>query len=111
MESFLFREDVNLTSSDFFLLALQGPKISKIIESFISKSKVIPEKPNAIIQFKFEQKTALAINKLLTGEEGCVIAFPTIIKHTITQKLEEAEEQRGAQQDQDVGANPGPISK
>ena len=93
LESFLFREDVNLTSSDFFLLALQGPKISNTIESFISKSKVIPEKPNAIIQFKFEQKTALAINKLLTGEEGCVIAFPTIIKHTITQKLEEAEEQ------------------
>ena len=93
LESFLFREDVNLTSSDFFLLALQGPKISKTIESFISKSKVIPEKPNDIIQFKFEQKTALAINKLLTGEEGCVIAFPAINKQTITQKLEEAEEQ------------------
>ena len=93
LESFLFREDVNLTLPDFFLLALQGPKSSKPIESFINDSKLIPEKPNDISQFKFNQKTALAINKFLTGEEGCVMAFPTKTKDAITQKLEEAEKQ------------------
>ena len=56
LESFLFREDVNLTSSDFFLLALQDPKSSKAIENFISDSKLIPEKPNDISQFEFEKK-------------------------------------------------------
>ncbi len=35
----------------------------------------------------------MAINKLLTGEEGCVMAFPTIIKETIIQKLEDAQKQ------------------
>ncbi|SVB73519.1 uncharacterized protein METZ01_LOCUS226373, partial [marine metagenome] len=89
LESFLFREDVNLTLPEFFLLALQGPKSLKTIENFISDSKLIPEKPNDISQFEFNKKTALAINKFLTGEEGCVMAFPVKMKDAIAQKLEE----------------------
>ena len=93
LNNFLFREDVTLTSTNYFVIALQGPKSHEIIKSFTQSSDSIPEKPNDISEFKFEGKPALAIAKSLTGEEGCVLAFQIESKETITQKLLEAEHQ------------------
>ena len=93
LNTFLFREDVTLTSSNHFLLALQGPRSSEIIETFTQNRKSIPEKPNDIIEFTFEGESALAIAKSLTGEEGCVLIFQTKSKETVTQKLLEFEQQ------------------
>jgi len=93
LNTFLFREDVTLTSSNHFLLALQGPRSSEIIETFTQNRKSIPEKPNDIIEFTFEGQSALAIAKSLTGEEGCVLVFQTESEDTITRKLLEFEQQ------------------
>ena len=93
LNTFLFREDVTLTSSNHLLLALQGPRSSEIIETFTQNRKSIPEKPNDIIEFTFEGQSALAIAKSLTGEEGCVLVFQTESENTITKKLLKLEEQ------------------
>jgi len=93
LNSFLFREDVTLTSSSHFVLALQGPKSHEIIKIFTRSNDSIPEKPNDICKFTFEGLPALAIAKSLTGEEGCVLAFQTESEDTITKKLLELEEQ------------------
>jgi len=93
LNSFLFREDVTLTSSSHFVLTLQGPKSQEIIKSFTRSNDSIPEKPNDICKFTFEGLPALAIAKSLTGEEGCVLAFQTESEDTITKKLLEFEQQ------------------
>ena len=93
LNSFLFREDVTLTSSSHFVLALQGPKSHEIIKIFTRSNDSIPEKPNDICKFTFEGLPALAIAKSLTGEEGCVLAFQTESEDTITKKLLEFEQQ------------------
>ena len=93
LNSFLFREDVTLTSSSHFVLALQGPKSQEIIKSFTRSNDSIPEKPNDICKFTFEELPALAIAKSLTGEEGCVLVFQTESEATITNKLLEIEQQ------------------
>ena len=93
LNTFLFREDVTLTSSNHFVLALQGPKSQEIIKSFTQSDDFIPEKPNDICEFIFKELSALAIAKSLTGEEGCVLVFQTDLKDTITQKLLEFEQQ------------------
>ena len=92
LNSFLFREDVTLTSSSHFVLALQGPKSHEIIKIFTRSNDSIPEKPNDICKFTFEGLPALAIAKSLTGEEGCVLAFQTESEDTITKKLLEFEQ-------------------
>ena len=93
LNSFLFREDVTLTSSSHFVLALQGPKSHEIIKIFTRSNDSIPEKPNDICKFTFEGLPALAIAKSLTGEEGCVLVFQTESENTITKKLLEFEQQ------------------
>ena len=93
LNTFLFREDVTLTSSSHFVLALQGPKSHEIIKIFTRSNDSIPEKPNDICKFTFEGLPALAIAKSLTGEEGCVLVFQTESENTITKKLLELEEQ------------------
>ena len=93
LNSFLFREDVTLTSSSHFVLALQGPKSHEIIKIFTRSNDSIPEKPNDICKFTFEGLPALAIAKSLTGEEGCVLVFQTESEATITNKLLEIEQQ------------------
>jgi len=93
LNSFLFREDVTLTSSSHFVLALQGPKSHEIIKIFTRSNDSIPEKPNDICKFTFEGLPALAIAKSLTGEEGCVLVFQTESENTITKKLLELEQQ------------------
>ena len=93
LNSFLFREDVTLTSSSHFVLALQGPKSHEIIKIFTRSNDSIPEKPNDICKFTFEGLPALAIAKSLTGEEGCVLVFQTESEDTITKKFLEFEEQ------------------
>ena len=45
LNTFLFREDVTLISSNHFLLALQGPRSSEIIENFTQRRESFPEKP------------------------------------------------------------------
>lgn len=93
LNTFLFREDVTLTSSSYFVLALQGPKSQEIIKNFTRSNDSIPDKPNDICKFTFEGLAALAIAKSLTGEEGCVLAFQTESEDTITKKLLEFEQQ------------------
>jgi len=93
LNSFLFREDVTLTPSSHFVLALQGPKSQEIIKNFTRSNDSIPEKPNDICKFTFEGLPALAIAKSLTGEEGCVLVFQTESEDTITKKLLEFEQQ------------------
>ena len=93
LNSFLFREDVTLTSSSHFVLALQGPKSHEIIKIFTRSNDSIPEKPNHICKFTFEGLPALAIAKSLTGEEGCVLVFQTESEDTITKKFLEFEQQ------------------
>ena len=93
LNSFLFREDVTLTLSNHFVLALQGPKSQEIIKIFTRSDDSIPEKPNDICRFTFEGLPALAIAKSLTGEEGCVLVFQTESENSITKKLLEFEQQ------------------
>ena len=93
LNSFLFREDVTLTLSNHFVLALQGPKSQEIIKNFTRSDDSIPEKPNDICRFTFEGLPALAIAKSLTGEEGCVLVFQTESENPITKKLLEFEQQ------------------
>ena len=93
LNSFLFREDVTLTLSNHFVLALQGPKSQEIIKNFTRSDDSIPEKPNDICGFIFEGLPALAIAKSLTGEEGCVLVFQTESENPITKKLLEFEQQ------------------
>ena len=93
LNSFLFREDVTLTLSNHFVLALQGPKSQEIIKIFTRSDDSIPEKPNDICRFTFEGLPALAIAKSLTGEEGCVLVFQTESENPITKKLLEFEQQ------------------
>ena len=93
LNSFLFREDVTLTLSNHFVLALQGPKSQEIIKNFTRSDDSIPEKPNDICRFTFEGLPALAIAKSLTGEEGCVLVFQTESEIPITKKLLEFEQQ------------------
>ena len=93
LNSFLFREDVTLTLSNHFVLALQGPKSQEIIKIFTRSDDSIPEKPNDICGFIFEGLPALAIAKSLTGEEGCVLVFQTESENPITKKLLEFEQQ------------------
>ena len=93
LNSFLFREDVTLTLSNHFVLALQGPKSQEIIKNFTRSDDSIPEKPNDICRFTFEGLPALAIAKSLTGEEGCVLVFQTESENPITKKLLEFDQQ------------------
>ena len=93
LNNFLFREDVNLTLSNHLILALQGPKSQELIKHFAQSSDYIPEKPNDICEFIFEELPCLAIAKSLTGEEGCAIIFQTKSKETVTQKLLKFEQQ------------------
>ena len=93
LNSFLFREDVTLTLSNHFVLALQGPKSQEIIKNFTRSDDSIPEKPNDICRFTFEGLPALAIVKSLTGEEGCVLVFQTESENPISKKLLEFEQQ------------------
>ena len=93
LNSFLFREDVTLTLSNHFVLALQGPKSQEIIKIFTRSDDSIPEKPNDICRFTFEGLPALAIAKSLTGEEGCVLVFQTESENPITKKLLEFDQQ------------------
>ena len=93
LNSFLFREDVTLTLSNHFVLALQGPKSQEIIKIFTRSDDSIPEKPNDICRFTFEGLPALAIAKSLTGEEGCVLVFQTESENPISKKLLEFEQQ------------------
>ena len=77
LNTFLFREDVTLTLSNHFVLALQGPRSYEIIGNFMQSRASIPDKPNGVCEFTLDEQSALAINKSLTGEEGCVLAFIT----------------------------------
>ena len=93
LNSFLFREDVTLTLSNYFILALQGPKSQELIKHFTQSSDYIPEKPNDVCEFIFEKLPCLAIAKSLTGEEGCALIFQTESKETVMHELLKFEQQ------------------
>ena len=93
LNSFLFREDVALTFSNHCILALQGPKSQELIKHFTQSSDYIPEKPNDVCEFIFEELPCLAISKSLTGEEGCALIFQTESKETVMHELLKFEQQ------------------
>ena len=92
LNTFLFRENVTLTSSNHFILALQGPRSEETIRKFTQKQS-IPEKPNDICEFTFEGLPALALAKSLTGEEGCILVFQTNSESAVKKILLELEQQ------------------
>jgi folate-binding protein YgfZ len=73
LESYLFREDVNVQPLNVNLLALQGPKSSLVLEKLVPEISV-PEKLNAIGSFNYQGNEVVLINKSLTGEEGYILA-------------------------------------
>jgi hypothetical protein len=87
LNSFLFREDVALTLSNHFILALQGPKSQGLKQHFTQSSASIPEKPNDVCEFIFEELPSLSIAKPLTGEDGCALVFQTESKETVMHEL------------------------
>ncbi len=71
LNSFLFREQVVIEPVELTLVAVQGPKSALVLESL--GSAALPEKPNSIAAFRFEEDAGIVINKSLTGEEGFVV--------------------------------------
>ena len=75
LESFRFREEVELTALDCQLLALQGPKSSLILEKIFTNQN-LPNKPNDTAPLTLDGHRVDLIIKSLTGEEGQILCFP-----------------------------------
>ncbi len=67
LESFHFREDIQFTTLDLSLLALQGPKSSLILE------KIFGEQQHDIVQQGLDENRVTRIMKNLTGEDGYIL--------------------------------------
>jgi folate-binding protein YgfZ len=74
LETYHFREEVEFTTLDCRLLALQGPKSSLVLEKIFENQR-LPEKPNDTTKLTLEGKQADLINKSLTGEEGHILCI------------------------------------
>jgi len=93
LESYLFREDVVLSSPPLSLLALQGPMCARILARWTGDGNPLPEKPNGIALFDCEGDTWRVINKSLTGEEGFVIGLPPAARDKLMAGLENLDEE------------------
>jgi folate-binding protein YgfZ len=79
LDTYLFREDVNITPLKHSLLALQGPKSAIILDN-LAPGAQLPEKENAITTFQYLNNEVLVINKSLTGEEGYILALDSSLR-------------------------------
>jgi len=86
LESYHFREEVEFTSLNCRLLALQGPKSSLILEKVFENQK-LPDKPNDTSQVILGEHLINLIIKSLTGEEGQILCFPNELEDELTQLI------------------------
>ncbi|MBT3923164.1 MAG: tetratricopeptide repeat protein [Nitrospina sp.] len=74
LKTYHFREEVEFTTLNCKLLALQGPKSPLVLEK-IFEDQTLPEKPNDTTQLTLDGKQLNLIVKSLTGEEGYILCF------------------------------------
>ena len=86
LESYHFREEVELTALNCRLLALQGPKSSLILEK-VFENQNLPDKPNDTTQLTLGAHPINLIIKSLTGEEGQILCFPNELEDELTQLI------------------------
>ena len=86
LESYHFREEVELTALNCRLLALQGPKSSLILEK-VFENQNLPDKPNDTTQLTLGEHPINLIIKSLTGEEGQILCFPNELEDELTQLI------------------------
>jgi folate-binding protein YgfZ len=86
LESYHFREEVEFTTLNCRLLALQGPKSSLILEK-VFENQNLPDKPNDTTQLILGKHSINLIIKSLTGEEGQILCFPNEIEYELTQLI------------------------
>jgi folate-binding protein YgfZ len=91
VDSYLFREDVNIEPLNKSLLALQGPKSALTLENLVSGIE-LPEKINSIGSFKYQGNDVVIINKSLTGEEGYILACDPSQRESLITGFEQADE-------------------
>lgn len=86
LESYHFREEVEVTALNCRLLALQGPKSSLILEK-VFENQNLPDKPNDTTQLTLGEHPIYLIIKSLTGEEGQILCFPNELEDELTQLI------------------------
>ena len=86
LESYHFREEVELTALNCRLLALQGPKSSLILEK-VFENQNLPDKSNDTTQLTLGEHPINLIIKSLTGEEGQILCFPNELEDELTQLI------------------------
>ena len=86
LESYHFREEVELTALNCRLLALQGPKSSLILEK-VFENQNLPDKPNDTTQIKLGEHPINLIIKSLTGEEGQILCFSNELEDELIQLI------------------------
>ncbi len=86
LESFHFREEVEFTTLNCQLLALQGPKSSLILEKIFSGQN-LPDKPNDTTQLTLDGHRVDLIMKSLTGEEGQILCLPNELKEKLIELI------------------------
>ena len=86
LESYHFREEVELTALNCRLLALQGPKSSLILEK-VFENQNLPDKPNDTTQLTLGEHPINLIIKSLTGEEGQILCFSNELEDELTQLI------------------------
>jgi folate-binding protein YgfZ len=90
LESYHFREEVELTALNCQLLALQGPKSSLILEK-VFENQNLPDKPNDTTQLTLGKHPINLIIKSLTGEQGQILCFPNELEDELTQLILKSE--------------------
>lgn len=93
LETYLFREDVTLSSPPLSLLALQGPMSARVLAGWTGEDTALPEKPDAIALIEYEGDIWRVINKSLTGEEGFVIGLPPAAREKLMAALASTDEE------------------
>jgi len=86
LESYHFREEVELTALNCRLLALQGPKSSLILEK-VFENQNLPDKPNDTTQLTLGEHPINLIIKSLTGEEGQILCFSNELEDELIQLI------------------------
>ena len=86
LESYHFREEVEFSTLDGQLMAIQGPKSSLILEKVFNQKNLL-EKPNDILKLTLGKHQVNLIIKSLTGEEGQILCFPNELECELTQLI------------------------
>jgi folate-binding protein YgfZ len=86
IKTYLFREEVEFTTLNYTLLALQGPKSPLVLEK-IFEDQSLPDKPNDTAQLTLDGNQVALILRSLTGEEGHILCFQNELKDSLIQKI------------------------